>query len=1600
MSEWNKSADQPTNDSTAHESLDALYDSVEQELRNIDTSFRGVEIAWSYGAYHQAAAVLSAFELNKIRPAGTPAADEKIEDLLADSVLVYDEPQPPVEPVINASLDKDTNEYRLSMLVTRVPRWTLQPDIRRRVIQQMRTRDAFLHALEANPQRGNDAMQRMIDAYVRNETLPISSQSVEELACTAQVAEWFDGYLDNLPKPQEIAQQLDAKRLLQPFEKLVGQHFSGREEQLRQLRDYVGVLPPGTWFGSLRRNAEKLLNAKKNPLMIHGPGGVGKSTLVAKFILEHATLSATQRFPYAYLDFDRPGLLAEEPATLLVEAVRQLGIQYPDVREHSERVRHRWQQELAQVARHAQNLGPESSVAGTSRLSKQQRTNLLRDFEALLGAMGLSDEPFLLVLDTFEEVQYRSLPYISQLWDALDELRSIVPRLRTVFSGRAPLNGFKTQEVALNDLDAAAAKGFLTASKITPESLVDTIVKRTGGNPLNLRLAVQVFHNEGGASEEFFSRLQKDRIQSALYTRVLEHIHEPDVMKLAHPGLILRRITPGLILQVLAEPCGVEVDNLDEAEKLFGKLSQEFTLVVPGGTTAKEPHALRHAPEVRRGMIGMLREDEKQKSKILTIQRNAIAYYQPFDDPVSRAEEIYHRLALKDDHAVIALRWIDGVKDNLFNALEELDPIEQAFLAARLEVDVEDDVLAQADPADWEAIAGRRASNFLKLGQPERALAVLGQRVPRLSNSPLFVLEAQAYEQQMKLSEAREIVAQGLRSATEANTVRYDLLLLAGRLDRRLQNNEGAFKNWNNALELASQMQDNVRIVEVSLELLRPGLCNRIDDCSSVQLQKQLKEALGRIPDPQLAEHLGMLRHVIDVLGEEDDALLTRAIRLVGFESANQTQLRSLARAVAEWDLAVSSTANSDPGLLARMARVPLRSEISDSWKQFMQTAPPTRVKDAVLLLLDRYPMPPSFRTVLVDILRLPLPNDQSAELPETLSAGSSRAAGTSTTPITLNLTLDEKQSLMFALTSAFTRESLAQMLYFRMDLNLDSISLTDTFSSTVEYLVRYAETHGLLVHLVTAARESNPGNIYLANFARKFGLMPDSGIEESLESSIYSHSTLSADQWRARLGEMSGRVCRVEVGTGDDAVQATGFLVGPNVLVTSYQALEGVINGAVQARDVSFRFDFKMYSGTTVNDGTVYRLQREDWLVVSSTSNQSLTENDGQFNFALVRLEGVPGREPIGGERAEPGAPPRGWIYIDPDKAVEALQPERLMLLHYPPNESLKLVVADNESIRTNAQRLYYSIEADSLSTGAPCFNSNWDLVGLHGGLVPGSTAESYGVMASTVIAELQRSGFDVLGARDKFEATVLRGNRVFLNRAALRKAIREMVDPEGRRILIVNGPRGSGKTYTREFILDVTYNMPSHRVIYIDMDSSDFGPAELAQTIAYQIGSDVGQIPVAADEPPLRAIQRLCNYLMAGFGRNTSITWWLIFDGFSRPLRPDTDELIRELTGRTTSHGLRIVLLNYTSQLTMQLSERAIREEIKPIDRTDVETFIVQQLQQHDPAITSEKIKAIVEHVLSTTDDASSREIYPTENRLRILNRAITNAVPRAYI
>ena len=70
--------------------------------------------------------------------------------------------------------------------------------------------------------------------------------------------------------------------------------------------------------------------------------------------------------------------------------------------------------------------------------------------------------------------------------------------------------------------------------------------------------------------------LNAEMRQAVLYERFLGHIADERVRELAHPGLVLRRVTPELVRSVLAGPCGLGAIDERQARQLPERLAMRY----------------------------------------------------------------------------------------------------------------------------------------------------------------------------------------------------------------------------------------------------------------------------------------------------------------------------------------------------------------------------------------------------------------------------------------------------------------------------------------------------------------------------------------------------------------------------------------------------------------------------------------------------------------------------------------------------------------------------------------------------------------------------------------------------------------------------------------------------------------------------------------------------------------------------------------------------------------------------------------------------------------------------------------------------------------
>lgn len=346
-----------------------------------------------------------------------------------------------------------------------------------------------------------------------------------------------------------------------------------------------------------------------------------------------------------------------------------------------------------------------------------------------------------------------------------------------------------------------------------------------------------------------------------------------------------------------------------------------------------------------------------------------------------------------------------------------------------------------------------------------------------------------------------------------------------------------------------------------------------------------------------------------------------------------------------------------------------------------------------------------------------------------------------------------------------FTRDSFKEFLLIQLDRNFEDLTPSADFPTEILNVIRKADEQDWSANLLHGACLWRRQNAALHAFAQKFGLTLFPATDTPLSAEAFFESKvrplqndLDPAQWRASLATLEGQVCLIEFPFRGKVRQGTGFLLGPDIVMTNFHVVQEVIRGYIPPERVSFRFDYKMLEdGRTVNDGVTYGLygvSAEDWLIDyaeyspldSQTDTEDAVPDPEHLDYALLRIAGKAGIERIGGEaNKDPQAPARGYIAI-PMPTPDIFSGMELFILHHPDGKRLKLA-PDTDSVLTlnaNQTRIRYRTNTACGSSGAPCFSIGWELVALHHAGDPTSDPPRYnqGIPFFTILRLLEQRG------------------------------------------------------------------------------------------------------------------------------------------------------------------------------------------------------------------------------------------------------------------
>ncbi|WP_063740641.1 AAA family ATPase [Streptomyces flavochromogenes] len=904
-------------------------------------------------AYREAACLLTHFDPGRLLLPGetTPSGNAALE--LVDDCLRVGTAEHPLlvlKPEVREATLRGLSgpEAAIRALVANLSPDTVEALLLGTTESELPLRRGYFSPPSAEPaaRPGSRDTEALSLAYLAGSPPPLEDRNTAELTDTLQAVLWLSQVpgTTGLPDPDDVQQLMERARLLQPLEQLLRDPVHGRTAELNELRAYVGlpveephrgpVEPDGPVAGERPPARPKRPTAPRDfvparalaqepPLLVHGLAGIGKSTLLAKFLLD-SLRDHGPGFPFAYVDFNRPTISINEPATLIAEIARQFGIQFPHHRDAFDalareceetvgalREEEEEMQELYGLSATRSTLGRSSSAEFHAQSSARE-TELVRRVAALVAEAvavpaGEPDPPLVISVDSFEEAQYRGSPMVGRMWAVWAALQEVYPRLRFIVSGNAPIPHpgrlAELRTIELRELEPEAAVEVLVFNGVEDETVARALVERVGGHPLTLRLAARaavLTGDDAGAMAGLIEDLPDRRrglhhavdqmlVQGILYDRILRHIVDDEERRLAEAALALRTITPELIQDVLAEACGIEVAGPEHARRLFRLLSR-LDLVEPAG-----PGAVRHRADLRAIMLRLADRNEIQLLK--AVDRRAVTYYRQLVGLEARAEEIYHRLRRDENPRAVERRWLPGVERFLIGAGKDMAPRAAAFLAARTGGHVPETDLAEADQEDWEKLAAREVEDLLAQGFVDAAAVRLSERRPWTPGSRLHPLLVETLARQGRRKEARAEAESAVDRAEEGSQSELQLELLP--LAARLAEEEGDIHEAELALEEAEHVATRIgRVFEAMGALLARARLTAASPGENTEAGAKLARQLRSMPAEQLNRNSALVRLAAAQVSEQDPKALEHTLQVVGLPASEDAVPDTLAEAI------------------------------------------------------------------------------------------------------------------------------------------------------------------------------------------------------------------------------------------------------------------------------------------------------------------------------------------------------------------------------------------------------------------------------------------------------------------------------------------------------------------------------------------------------------------------------------------------------------------------------------------------------------------------------------------------------------------------------
>lgn len=489
------------------------------------------------------------------------------------------------------------------------PRWVVTLAVRRRVLAWDRGADGALVATGqpavarwvalAGPARG--PTETLLRAWLAGRLTDVPQQVRKRPDELRRVATWLADCAWVTPPPREILARLAVEELRRRCHDVASASFVGRDDVLGWMRDRLAH-PPRT-------------------VVIEGGGGLGKSALLATFVLGAGAYQPGG--PIAlFLDFDDPVRTVARPDLLHAELARQAAIQAPALDGIA--------RELAATAASNSRAAREDDGPPDEAIARDGRAASLADY--LFAELERVGRPSYLVVDTLERARHAAPALLEERLVFWRNQVASRPGQHLIVAGRGPLDLAALADAPrwplrplVRDAAAKLLAELLKGQGVPPAQhhrILDRL-GRDGTTPLNLRLcarAVATLTLDEVDDERLDRALREARVAGYLQRRIIDHLPSARLAEVARLAIHLPVITPAALAAIVGPLVTPPIADLPEAERLFDELARVVDLV---GQVAGGAQELRLRPEVADELRDLALDDDA--ARVVALLERALA---------------------------------------------------------------------------------------------------------------------------------------------------------------------------------------------------------------------------------------------------------------------------------------------------------------------------------------------------------------------------------------------------------------------------------------------------------------------------------------------------------------------------------------------------------------------------------------------------------------------------------------------------------------------------------------------------------------------------------------------------------------------------------------------------------------------------------------------------------------------------------------------------------------------------------------------------------------------------------------------------------------